>query len=70
MKLPALGLAVTLMCTCSDISYEIIVIDDNSPDGTQEIVKRLQKTYGPDKIVRFPSPIWLAIESSAKTLLL
>jgi len=36
---------------CSNIAYEIIVIDDNSPDGTQDIVKRLQKAYGADKIV-------------------
>ena len=28
------------------------MIDDNSPDGTQEIVKKLQKAYGDDKIVR------------------
>lgn len=31
--------------------FEIIVIDDNSPDGTQEIVKKLQKHYGLDKLV-------------------
>ena len=34
---------------CSDIDYEIIVIDDNSPDGTQEVVKQLQKAYGEDR---------------------
>jgi glycosyltransferase involved in cell wall biosynthesis len=39
---------------CSKLAYEIIVIDDNSPDGTQEIVKRLQEVYGADKIVRLP----------------
>lgn len=26
-------------------NYEIIVIDDNSPDGTQEIAKQLQRVY-------------------------
>lgn len=35
----------------SDLEYEIIVVDDNSPDGTQAIVKRLQDCYGRDKIV-------------------
>ena len=29
-----------------DEDYEIIVIDDNSPDGTLEVAKQLQKVYG------------------------
>lgn len=39
---------------CSSISFEVIVIDDNSPDGTQEVVKKLQELYGQDKIVSLP----------------
>ena len=35
----------------SDIDYEIIVIDDGSPDGTQDAAKQLQKIYGEDRIV-------------------
>ena len=31
---------------CSNIDYEIIIIDDNSPDGTQAVVKSLQGVYG------------------------
>ena len=34
-----------------DIDYEIIIIDDGSPDGTQEVAKGLQDIYGSDKIV-------------------
>lgn len=37
----------------SNIDYEIIVIDDNSPDGTLEIAKQLQKIYGEDRIVSY-----------------
>lgn len=33
----------------SDIDFEIVIIDDNSPDGTQDIVKQLQKVYGMDR---------------------
>jgi len=35
----------------SKLDYEIIVIDDNSPDGTIEIGKQLQKLYGEQHIV-------------------
>ncbi|MEQ2224196.1 dolichol-P-mannose synthesis [Ilyodon furcidens] len=34
--------------------YEIIVIDDGSPDGTLEVAEQLQKIYGEDKILLRP----------------
>ena len=40
----------------NDLDYEIIVIDDNSPDGTMEIAKQLQMAYGEDKILLRPRP--------------
>ncbi|NXF21928.1 DPM1 mannosyltransferase, partial [Rhodinocichla rosea] len=40
----------------SGIDFEIIVIDDGSPDGTQEVAQQLEKIYGSDKILfLFPS---------------
>ncbi|XP_043839580.1 dolichol-phosphate mannosyltransferase subunit 1 isoform X1 [Dromiciops gliroides] len=35
-------------------NYEIIVIDDGSPDGTQEVAQQLEKIYGSDKILLRP----------------
>jgi dolichol-phosphate mannosyltransferase len=36
--------------TENNISYEIIVVEDNSPDNTLECVKKMQKFYGESKI--------------------
>ncbi|PAV76260.1 hypothetical protein WR25_02179 [Diploscapter pachys] len=44
-----------------DINYEIIVIDDGSPDGTQDVCKKLQKEYGEDKVVLRPRPSKLGL---------
>ncbi|EDS38070.1 dolichol-phosphate mannosyltransferase [Culex quinquefasciatus] len=38
----------------SKIDYEVIVIDDGSPDGTLEVAKQLQKIYGEDRILLRP----------------
>jgi dolichol-phosphate mannosyltransferase len=35
----------------SGIDYEVIIVDDASPDGTLEVAQQLQSVYGEDKIV-------------------
>jgi dolichol-phosphate mannosyltransferase len=34
----------------SKLKYEIIIVEDNSPDGTLEVANKLQKVFGKDKI--------------------
>jgi dolichol-phosphate mannosyltransferase len=36
--------------------WEIIIVDDASPDGTQDVAKQLAGVYGEDKIVRALPP--------------
>lgn len=38
-------------CCFSGYDFEIIIIDDGSPDGTQEAAKQLEDIYGTDIIV-------------------
>lgn len=38
----------------SDYEYEIIIIDDGSPDGTLDVGKQLEKIYGSEKIILRP----------------
>uniref|UniRef100_A0A3Q3WIZ1 Dolichol-phosphate mannosyltransferase subunit 1 n=1 Tax=Mola mola TaxID=94237 RepID=A0A3Q3WIZ1_MOLML len=45
----------------SGYNYEIIVIDDGSPDGTLEMAEQLQRIYGEDKIVLRPRPTKLGL---------
>jgi dolichol-phosphate mannosyltransferase len=40
--------------TKNNIDYEIIIIDDASPDGTLEVAKKLQGIYGENHIVLRP----------------
>jgi glycosyltransferase involved in cell wall biosynthesis len=42
---------VTYMSFFRGIEFEIVVIDDNSPDGTQEVVAELQRAFGSDRCV-------------------
>lgn len=49
-----LPVIVWLLCKTFEaekLNYEIIIIDDNSPDNTIEIAEQLQNVYGKDHIV-------------------
>jgi dolichol-phosphate mannosyltransferase len=37
--------AIIKAVSCQSIAFDILIIDDNSPDGTADIIKGLQKSY-------------------------
>ena len=47
-----------------DIKMEVVIVDDNSPDGTQDRIKDLQRIYGQDKIVLLARPGKLGLGSA------
>jgi len=40
----------------ASLTFEIIIIDDGSPDGTLDVAKELQQIYGEEQIVLRPRP--------------
>jgi len=53
-NLPVIIWLLAKTFTENQLSWEVIIVDDNSPDGTQEIAKQLANVYGEDKIVLKP----------------
>jgi dolichol-phosphate mannosyltransferase len=47
-------------------NYEILIVDDASPDGTQDVVRRLQEAYGADRIRLFTRPGKLGLGTAYK----
>lgn len=43
--------AVTLHTNHSKLDVEVVIVDDNSPDGTQDAVKEMQDKFGSGTIV-------------------
>ena len=53
-----------LLTVFSKIPMEVVIVDDNSPDGTQERVKELQKIYGAQRVILHARPGKLGLGSA------
>ena len=51
-NLPELVERIDTVCTSRDIDYEIIVVDDDSPDGTAQVAKEFSSRYPVKVIIR------------------
>lgn len=46
------------------MNFEIVVVDDNSPDGTVDVVGQLQRIYGEKSIVLLQRPKKMGLGSA------
>lgn len=51
--------AIIKAVSCQSIAFDILIIDDNSPDGTADIVKGLQKIYRNLHLIERPGKLGL-----------
>lgn len=65
-NLPLMIWLIDKYLSLTSIRYEVIIIDDGSPDGTLEVAKQLQKLFGEDKIVLRPRGAKLGLGTAYK----
>ncbi|KAH7098994.1 dolichol-phosphate mannosyltransferase [Auriculariales sp. MPI-PUGE-AT-0066] len=53
-NLPVIVWLLAKMFKDNQLDWEVIIVDDNSPDGTQDVAKQLQKVFGDDRILLKP----------------
>jgi len=60
VNLPTLARRVFAAAKSESLSIELIVVDDNSPDGTGEVAEGLKKKYGSVKVIHRKGKLGLA----------
>ena len=63
-NIPIITWLIFDMAEKNGLNLEIVVVEDNSPDGTGEVVEELQKLYGEDKIILLKRPGKLGLGSA------
>jgi len=53
-NLPLITWLIVSECERAGLAFELIIIDDNSPDGTGRVAEQLQQIYGESRILLAP----------------
>ncbi|KAJ9668043.1 dolichol-P-mannose synthesis [Coniosporium apollinis] len=53
-NLPIITWLLAKTFTEHNLDWELIIVDDGSPDGTQEVARQLQRAYSPSRILLKP----------------
>lgn len=60
-NIPILLWLIEETCSTHHISYEVIIVDDASPDGTQQVVRQMQQLLGSSKVILQTRPAKLGL---------
>lgn len=63
-NLPLIVWLLVDMFETHGLAYEIVIVEDDSPDGTLHVAKTLQGAYGPERIVILARPGKLGLGSA------
>jgi dolichol-phosphate mannosyltransferase len=60
-NIPILLWLIEETCSTHNIRYEVVIVDDASPDGTQQVVRQMQQLLGRDKVILQTRPAKLGL---------
>eukprot|EP00602_Paraphysomonas_sp_CaronLab_P006025 CAMPEP_0185017652 /NCGR_PEP_ID=MMETSP1103-20130426/579_1 /TAXON_ID=36769 /ORGANISM="Paraphysomonas bandaiensis, Strain Caron Lab Isolate" /LENGTH=232 /DNA_ID=CAMNT_0027547163 /DNA_START=65 /DNA_END=760 /DNA_ORIENTATION=+ len=63
-NLPLIVWMLNKYFTQENLSYEIVIVEDNSPDGTLHVAKRMQQIFGESKVIILSRPEKLGLGSA------
>jgi len=63
-NLPLITMMLVKMFEENDLDYEIVVIDDNSSDGTADAARELQRVFGKNRLILHERPGKLGLGSA------
>ena len=55
-NLPIIFYLIDKYLTKANVDYEVVIVDDSSPDGTLQVAEKIQKSYGKNRVIIVSRP--------------